>query len=55
MSIFLQFLLIELSTHDMSVFSFLDNTLSTYQCIFTKLGRCIDNVKIWYGIDNRQI
>ena len=37
-------LLTELSAHNMSVFLFLDNSLSTSKCqwIFTKLGICID-------------
>ena len=37
------------------IFSFLDNNLSKYQWIFTKLGVCIDIVEIWFGIANGQI
>ena len=37
---FCQFLT-ELSAQDMSVFSFLDDNISEYQWIFTKLGMCI--------------
>ena len=51
---FRQFLT-ELSTRDMSIFSFLDENLSKYQWIFTKLGVCIDIVKIGFGIANGQI
>ena len=36
-------------------FLFLDNNLSNYQWILTKLGMCIDIVKIWFGIANGQI
>ena len=35
-------------------FSFPDD-LSKHQCIFTKLGMCIDTVEIWFGIANGQI
>ena len=35
-----------------SVFLFLYNNLSEYQCIFTKLGMCIDIMEIWFGIAN---
>ena len=35
-----------------SVFSFLDDNLSKYQWIFTKLGIYIDIVEIWFGIAN---
>ena len=31
-------------------FSFPDDNLSKHQWIFTKLGMCIDVVKIWFGI-----
>ena len=51
---FCQFLT-ELSAHDASMFSFTDDNLSKYQCIFTKLGICIDVVEIWFGIANGQI
>ena len=37
-----------------SVFLLLDNSLSKYQWIFTKLGMCID-VEILFGIINGQI
>ena len=50
---FRQFLT-ELSGRNMSVFLFLDNNLSKYQCIFTKLVMCIDIV-ICFGIANGQI
>ena len=36
-------------------FSFPDDNLSECQCIFTKLGMCIDIVEIWFGIANGQI
>ena len=36
-------------------FLFPDDNLSKHQWIFTKLGMCIDNVKIWFGIANGQI
>ena len=36
-------------------FSFQDDNLSKHQCIFTKLGLCIDIVEIWFGIANGQI
>ena len=36
-------------------FSFPDDNLSKHQCIFTKLGMCIDIVEIWFGIANGQI
>ena len=36
-------------------FSFLEDILSKHQCIFTKLGICIDIVEIWFGIANGQI
>ena len=47
--------LTELSAHNMSVFSFLDENFSKYQLIFTKLGVCIDIVEICFGIANGQI
>ena len=34
---------------------FLDDNLSKYQWIVTKLGTCIEIVKIWFGIANGQI
>ena len=40
----------ELSARYMSVFTFLDDNLSKYQSIFTKLGMCIDIVDIWFWI-----
>ena len=45
----------ELSARDTPIFSFPDDNLSKHQWIFTKLGMCIDIVKIWFGIANRQI
>ena len=51
---FRQFLT-ELSARDTSDFSFPNNSLSKFQWIFTKLGRCIDIVQIWFGIANGQI
>ena len=36
-------------------FSFPDDNLNKHQWIFTKLGICIDIVKIWFGIANGQI
>ena len=47
--------LTELSTRDMSIFSLLDNNLSKYQWIFTKVGMCIDIMGIWFQIANEQI
>ena len=44
---FRQFLT-ELSAHDISVSSFLDDNISKYQWIFIKLGMCTDNVEIPY-------
>ena len=38
-----------------SVDLFLDDSLSTYQLIFTKLCMCINIVEIWFGIANGQI
>ena len=46
--------LTELPARDMPVFLFRDNNLSKYQCIFAKLGMCIDIVDIWFGIANGQ-
>ena len=51
---FRQFLM-ELSARDMPIFSFPDDYLSKHQWIFTKLGMCIDIVKIWFGIANGHI
>ena len=36
-------------------FLFPDDNLSKYQWIFTKLGMCIDNVELCFGIANGQI
>ena len=36
-------------------FSLPDDNLSKHQCIFTKLGMCIDMKDIWFGIANGQI
>ena len=45
-----------LSVHPSVVhFSFPDDNLSKHQWIFTKLGMCIDIVKIWFGIAYGQI
>ena len=44
----------ELSARDTSIFSFLDDNLSKYQGILTKLDTCID-IKVCFGIANRQI
>ena len=38
-----------------SPFVFPDDNLSKHQWIFTKLALCIDIVKIWFGIANKQI
>ena len=46
MSKFCQFLT-ELSARDMSGFSFLDDNLSRYQWIFTKLGTCVCALILW--------
>ena len=51
---FCQFLT-ELSASDTSLFSYLDDNLSKYQWINTKLGVCIDIVEICFGIANGQI
>ena len=42
----------ELSARDTPIFSFPDDNLSKPQWIFTKLGVCIDIVKVWFGIAN---
>ena len=39
-------ILIELSTRDTPIFSFLDDNLSKRQWIFTKFGMCVDIVEI---------
>ena len=44
-----------LSIRQSSIFSFPDDNLSKHQWIFTKLGMCIDIVKIWFGIAYGQI
>ena len=51
---FRQFLT-ELSARDTPIFSFQDDNLSKRHWVFTKLGKCIDIVKIWFGIANGQI
>ena len=51
---FCQFLT-ELSASHTSIFSFLVNNFSKYQCIFIKLGMCIDIVEICFGVANVQI
>ena len=48
-------ILMELSARDMPIFSFPVDNLSKHQWIFTKLGMCIDILKIWFGIANGQI
>ena len=35
-----------------SVILFLDDNISKYQWVFTKLGICIDIMEIWFGIAN---
>ena len=45
----------KLSVCHIRVFSFPYDNLSKYQWIFTKLGLCIDIVKIWFGIANGQV
>ena len=35
--------------------SFPDDNLSKHQCIFTKLGMCIDILEIWFEIVNGRI
>ena len=54
MGIFSQFLT-ELCARNTSIFSFPDDNLIKIQWIFTKLGFCIDIVKIWLWIANGQI
>ena len=44
--------LTELSAHHTSIFSFLDDNLSKYQWIFTKLGVYIDIMEICFRIVN---
>ena len=39
----------------MSVVLIPDDNFSKYHWIFTKLGMCIDIMKIWFGIADRQI
>ena len=51
---FRQFLT-ELPALNMSEYKFLDDNLSKFQQIFTKLGMCIDIVEISFGIANGQI
>ena len=51
---FSQFLT-ELSSWDISEFSFLDDNFNKCQWIFTKLGVCIDIVKIWFKMADVQI
>ena len=48
-------MLTELSAFDKSIFSFLDNSFSKYQLIFTRLSMCIDIVEIWFGIADGHI
>ena len=43
-------LLTELSAHQTSVFSFLDDNFSKYRWIYTKLGMCIGIVETLFGI-----
>ena len=45
----------ELSNRDTPMFSFPDDNLNKHQWIFTKLGMCIDIVKILFWIANGQI
>ena len=40
----------ELSAQDTSIFSFLDDNLSKYQGLLTKLAICIDIIKICFRI-----
>ena len=42
--------LTELIACDISVFSFQEVNFSKYQCIFSKLGMCIDIVELCFGI-----
>ena len=48
-------ILTESSAWHISVDLFLDDSLSIYQLIFTKLCMCINIVEIWFGIANGQI
>ena len=48
-------ILIEFSSWDKPIFSFLHDTLSECQGVLTKLGTCIDIKEIWFGIANGQI
>ena len=48
-------ILTKLSAGDKPIFSFLDDNLSKYQGILTKLGIYIDMKEIWFGIANGQI
>ena len=48
-------ILTELSARDMPIFLFLDDNLSKYQGMLTKLGTCIDMKEIWFRIANGQI
>ena len=43
-------LFIELFHVRSSVFLFPDNNLSKISMDYTKLGMCLDNIKIWFGI-----
>ena len=48
-------ILTKLSAQNMPILSFPDDNLSKRQCIFTKLGMCIDTVDIWFRIASGQI
>ena len=48
-------ILTELSARDTPMFLFLNNNLSKYQEILTKLGTCIDIKESWFRIANGQI
>ena len=43
-------ILMKLSIRDTPIFSFLDDNLSKYQRILTKLGTCIDIKDVWFEI-----
>ena len=45
----------QLSARHTFLFSFLDDNLSKFQWIFTKLDMCIDIVEIWFEIANGQV
>ena len=45
----------EVSARDTPVLSFLDDNLSKYQGVLTKLGTFIDIKEIWFGIVNGQM